>query len=112
MKLYTSFKSIWRIWNKNPTWITWSICSENFRNKCIKIYELDPVHFLSTPRLAWQACLKKTGVKLELLTTIYMLIMVEKGIRGGTCHPIHRYAKKKKKKYMKNYNKDIESLCT
>ena len=46
---------------------------ENFRNKCIKIYELDPAHFLSAPRLAWKACLRNTGVKLELLTDIDML---------------------------------------
>ena len=32
---------------------------ENFRDKCIEIYKLDPVHFLSAPGLAWQACLKK-----------------------------------------------------
>ena len=38
---------------------------ENFRNKCIEIYELDPAYFLSAPGLAWQACLKKTGVKLK-----------------------------------------------
>ena len=37
---------------------------ENFRNKCIEIYELDPAHFLSAPGLAWQACLKKTEVEL------------------------------------------------
>ena len=43
---------------------------EDFRNKCIEIYKLDPAHFLSAPRLAWQACLRKTGVKLELLTNI------------------------------------------
>ena len=55
---------------------------ENIRNKCIEIYELDPVRFLSTPGLAWQACLKKTKVELELLTNIDMLLMVEKGIRG------------------------------
>ena len=36
---------------------------ENFRNMCIKVYELDPAHFLSLPGLAWQACLKKTNVK-------------------------------------------------
>ena len=54
---------------------------ENFRNKCIEIYELDPAHFLSASGLAWQACLKETGVKLELLTDIDMLLMVEKGIR-------------------------------
>ena len=43
---------------------------ENFRNKCIEIYELDPAHILSAPGLAWQACLKKTEVELELLTNI------------------------------------------
>ena len=39
---------------------------ENFTNKCIEIYELDPAHFLSAPGLAWQPCLKKTEIKLEL----------------------------------------------
>ena len=81
---------------------------ENFRNKCIEIYELDPAHFLSAPGLAWQACLKKTKVKLELLTDIDMLLMVEKGTRGGICQAIHRYAKANNK-YMKNYDKDIIS---
>ena len=81
---------------------------ENFRNKCIEIYELGPAHFLSTSGLAWQACLKKTGVKLELLTDIDMLLMVEKGTRGGICQAIDRYAKVNNK-YMKNYDKDIIS---
>ena len=54
---------------------------ENFRNKRIEIYELDPAHFLSAPGLAWQTCLKKTGVELELVTDIDMLLMVEKGIK-------------------------------
>ena len=62
---------------------------ENFRNKCIEIYELDPAHFLTAPGLAWQACLKKTGIKLELLTDVDMLLMVEKETRGGTCHAIY-----------------------
>ena len=56
-------------------------------------YKLDPAHFLSAPGLAWQACLKKTGVKLELLTDIDMLLTAEKGIRGGICYAINRYAK-------------------
>ena len=51
---------------------------ENFRNKCIEIYELDPAHFLSVPGLARQACLKKTGIKLELLTDVDMLSIAEK----------------------------------
>ena len=56
------------------------------------------------PGLAWQACLKKTEVELELLTDADVLLMVEKGIRGGICHTIHRYAKSNNK-YMKNYEK-------
>ena len=81
---------------------------ENFRNMCIKVYELYPAHFLSAPRLAWQACLKKTKVKLELLTDYDMLLMVEEGIRGVICHTIHRHVKANNK-YMKNYDKDLES---
>ena len=81
---------------------------ENFRNKCIEIHELDPIHFLSAPGLAWQACLKKTEVELELLTNIDMLLMAEKGTRGRICQAIHRYAKAKNK-CMKNYNKDTTS---
>ena len=80
----------------------------NFRDMCIKEYELDPAHFLSLPGLAWQACLKKTNIELELLTDYDMLIMVEEGIRGGICHSIHRYAKANNK-YMKNYNNNEES---
>ena len=82
---------------------------ENYRNNCIEIYESDPTHFLYAPGLAWQACLTKTGVKLELLTNNYMLIMIEKGIRGRICHAIHRYAKASNN-YMRNCNKKIESL--
>ena len=72
------------------------------------MYELDPAHFLSAPGLAWQVSLKKTEVKIELLTNVDMLLMVEKGIRGGICHAIHRYAKANNK-YMKNYDKNKES---
>ena len=56
---------------------------ENFRNICIKNYELDPAHYYTAPGLAWDAALKITDVKLELLSDIDMLLMVEKGIRGG-----------------------------
>ena len=81
---------------------------ENFRNTCLKVYELDPAHFLSLPGLAWQAYLKKTSIELELLTDYDMLLMVEEGIRGGICHSIHRHAKANNK-YMKNYYESKES---
>ena len=80
---------------------------ENLRKICLKIYKLDPVKFILAPGLAWQAALKRTGVKLDFLTDINMLLMVEKGIRGGICHTIHRYANNK---YMKDYDKNKESL--
>ena len=53
---------------------------ESFRNICIKIYELDPAHYYTAPGLAWDAALKITNVKLELLLEIDMLLMVEQGI--------------------------------
>ena len=76
---------------------------------CLDKYGLDPVYFVSAPGLAWQACLKKTRVKLELLTDYDMILMIENGIRGGICQATHRYAKANNK-YMKNYDKNIESL--
>ena len=80
---------------------------ENFRNMCLTIYELDPACFLTVPGLPWKAALIKTKVKLDLLTTIDMLLMVEKGIRGGICHSIYRYTKANSK-YMKDYDKNKE----
>jgi len=56
---------------------------ENFRNVCLKNYELDPCWYYSAPGLAWIACLKKNEVKLKLLSDPDMLLMIEQGIRGG-----------------------------
>ena len=81
---------------------------ENFRNMCLDKYGLNPVYFVSAPGLAWQACLKKAGVKLKLLTDYDMILMIEKGIRGVICQATHRYAKANNK-YMTNYDKNIES---
>ena len=80
----------------------------NFRDMCLKEYELDPAHFLLLPVLAWQACLKKSSIELELLTDYDMLLMVEEGIRGGICHSKDRYAKANNK-YIKSYNNNEES---
>ena len=78
----------------------------HFIDTSLEIYELDPSKFLSAPGLALQAALKEAKVKLDLSTAIGILLMVEKGIRGG--HFIYRYAKANNK-YMKDYDKNIES---
>ena len=74
----------------------------------LEIYGLDPAHFLSTPGLAWQATLKKTKVKLKLLGDIDMLLMIENGISGKTCHATYRYGKANNK-CMKNYDTNKKS---
>ena len=63
---------------------------------------------MSAPGLAWQACLKKAGIKLELLIDVKMLLMVETGIRDGIYHAMHRYGEANNK-HMKNDNKDKDS---
>ena len=81
---------------------------ENFRKTCLKHYKLDPAHYYTSPGLAWDACLKETGQELQLLNDYDMLMMIEKGIRGGITHISKRYAKANNK-YMKSYNPDEES---
>ena len=73
---------------------------ENFRNMCLEIYKLDSSKIFSVAVLTWQAALKKTKVKLDLLTDIHVLLMIENVIRGGICHSIYRYTKANNK-YMK-----------
>ena len=63
-----------------------------FRDTCLKHYKLDPAHFYTSPGLAWKACLKHTGIKLELLTDPDMLLMFERGIRGGITQAVRKYA--------------------
>ena len=58
----------------------------------MKHYGLDPAHFYRSPGLAWQACLKKMSIELELLTNPDMLLMFEHGTRGGITQALHRYA--------------------
>ena len=81
---------------------------ENFRNTCLKYYKLDPTHYFSSPGLAWDAMLKMTNVKLDLITDIDMENMVQLGMRGGVSSIMHRH-EKANNKYMKNYEKDKDS---
>ena len=55
----------------------------------LKNYYLYPVNFFSAPGLAWQAALKEAEVKLELLTDVDKLLMIEKGIKEGICYAIY-----------------------
>ena len=64
--------------------------------------------FFTAPDLAWEPALKKTKVELDLSTDIDMFLMVEKGIRGGICHAIHRYTKANDK-YIKIHDENKES---
>ena len=81
---------------------------EAFRNLCLKQYELDPCHFYTSPGLSWSACLKMTGVQLELLTDIDKILMVESGIRGGISQISNRY-KKANNPYLEDYDPSKET---
>ena len=76
---------------------------ENFRDVCLDNYRLDPAFYYTAPGLAWDACLKITKVRLELLTDYEILMMVEKGIRGGVSMISTRYSKANNP-YMKDYD--------
>ena len=78
---------------------------ENFRDVCLDNYHLDPIFYYTAPGLAWDACLKITKVELELLHDYEMLMMVEKGIRGGVSMISTRYGKANNP-YMKDYDPD------
>ena len=76
---------------------------ENFRNTCVQYYKLDPCHYFTSLGLSWDAMLKMTGIKLELMTDINIFQFVEKGMRGGISYISNRYGQSNNK-YMKEYD--------
>ncbi|XP_067211782.1 uncharacterized protein [Linepithema humile] len=76
---------------------------QNFRNMSIKSYGLDPAHYYTLPGYTWDAMMKYTRVKFELLTDIDMVLFVERGIRGGLSQCSNRYAAANNK-YMPSYD--------
>ena len=66
---------------------------ENFRKTCMQYYKLDPCHYFTSPGLSWDAMIKMTDIKLELITDIDMFQFIEKGMRGGVSYIANRHGK-------------------
>jgi hypothetical protein len=81
---------------------------ENFREMSLSYYGIDPCHYYTTPGMGWDAMLKMTKIKLELLTDIDMHLFMEKGTRGGICMISNRYAKANNK-YLPDYDESAPS---
>ena len=115
-----NYKHVWNVWNtfKMKTFkdyhelynetdvLLLADVFENFRDLCLKIYGLDPVYYFTTPGLAWDACLKMTDIDLELLSDPDMLLMFEKGIRGGISMISNRYGEANNKYMSKGFNRN------
>ena len=81
---------------------------ESFRKTCLEYYKLDPCHYFTSPGLSWDAMLKMTNIKLELMTDIDMFQFIEKGLRGGISYIANRYGEANNK-YMKEYDEKAPS---
>ena len=81
---------------------------KRFRKVCELNYELDPAHFYTTPGLAWDAMLKMTGVELELLKDPDMLLMIERGMKGGNSNAFCGFSQANNK-YMKDFDENKPS---
>ena len=81
---------------------------ENFRKTSLQYYKLAPCHYFTSPGLSWDAMLKMTDIKLELMVDIDMFQFIEKGMRGGISYIANRYGKANNK-YMKNYDEKAPS---
>ena len=81
---------------------------ENFRKTCMQYYKLDPCHYFTSPGLSWDAMLKMTNIKLELMTDIDTFQFIEKGMRGGVSYIANRYGIANNK-YIKEYDEKAPS---
>ena len=100
-----TFKDYHKLYNETDVLLLADVF-ENFRDLCLKIYGLDPVYYFTAPGLAWDACLKMTNINLELLSDPDMLLMFEKGIRGGISIISNRYGEANNKYMGKSFNKN------
>ena len=100
-----TFKDYHKLYNETDVLLLADVF-ENFRNLCLKIYGLDPVYYYTAPGLAWDACLKMTNINLELLSDPNMLLMFEKGIRGGISIISNRYGEANNKYMGNRFNKN------
>ena len=103
-----TFKDYHELYNETDVLLLADVF-ENFRNSSLKIYGLDPAHYFTAPGLSWDACLKMTGVELELLSDPDMLLMWEKCIRGGISMISNRYGKANNKYMGEGFNKNKPS---
>ena len=81
---------------------------QNFRNQCLKTYDLDPANFLTLPSLAWQAYLKVSNVRLDLVTNSEMILVIEEAVRGGITQVITKFLEAQNK-YIQNYDQNKDS---
>ena len=103
-----TFKDYHELYNETDVLLMADVF-ENFRDNNLKIYGLDPAHYFTAPGLSWDACLKITGVELELLSDPDMLLMWERCIRGGISMISNRYGEANNKYMKEGFNKNKPS---
>ena len=116
---YTHAKNVWRIFDcktledylmlylKTDVLLLTDVF-ENFRLVCKNIYNLDPCHYYTAPGLSWDAMLKITNIKLDLLTDLDMISFIQKGTRGGIVQCSNRHSVANHK-YLSDYNSELPS---